>query len=400
VAFKKPWDAIALTAGQQAVSWPTAPTRLTLPAQPARVELLLPAETWAVQLDAGGKVSDLCPPEKDLARCLLASRGGEIVVWGHGERRAEVSVVLGEVPAKAKLVAGLYETQPRLAGVLSVDIPAFDQPRRIEVEGARACSLRLADGTRIAACSLALPKGQAAEILLSHDGRLLRVTARPPDSPLDALFPHAASEQPAPQLAMAQAIPLVGSFIDRQITVEKAGVVHLRSDSGVCGLVQKAHVSAADGLAAGCEIHRLLEPGTYRVLVRPFDGQILTGTVSWTQTQIEAVSEGVGPERWLSPGQAQLFRFTLASAGRVGIGLQEPGETLACAVRDASQAQVADGCQQFLKLEAGSYLLEVHAPPGVPATRFRPVVVGLSGAKMEVPEDYLRDFFQRIGGVP
>ena len=59
-----------------------------------------------------------------------------------------------------------------------------------------------------------------------------------------------------------------------------------------------------------------------------------------------------------------------------------------------------NGCQQFLKLEAGSYLLEVRAPAGVRATRFKPVVVGLSGAKMEVPVEYLRSFFQRIGGLP
>jgi hypothetical protein len=199
---------------------------------------------------------------------------------------------------------------------------------------------------------------------------------------------------------MAQAVPLVGGFFERSLTLDKPAVVHLRGDSGVCGLTGAGGIVAADGLGAGCEVHRLLEIGTHRILARPFDGQPLTGAISWTQTAVETLSDGIGAEKLLAPGQAQLFRFTLASAGRVGIGLQQPAETLACAVKDAAQRTLGDGCQQFLKLEAGSYLLEVRAPPGVRATRFKPVVVGLSGAKMEVPIEYLRTFFQRIGGLP
>ncbi|MGC4120981.1 MAG: hypothetical protein QM765_41675 [Myxococcales bacterium] len=404
--------------GQQSLTWQSASTIVTPPSTPARVELTLPPETWAIQLGTDGKAVDLCPPEKDVTRCVLATRGGEILLWGEGEKRAEASVILGEATARAHLTAGLYESAPRVAGFVTVDVPASDKPRRFEVEGARACSTRLADGTRWSGCTANLPANLTAEVLIAHDAKPFRAVAHGAESFLDGIFPMMAAEAAAPTappalLPMGRAVPMVGGqgWTQWSLTVDKPTVVHVRGDSGVCGLVGKPivwddpknpkrvtsdGVVAAEGLGAGCELHRLLSPGAWRIVARPFAGQPLTGSLSWTQSEVETLSEGPGTERWIDAGRARLFQFTLASAGRVGIGLQQPAETLACAVRDTSQALIADGCQQFLKLDAGAYLLEVRAPAGTKPTRFRPVVVGLQGAKMDVPEEYLKDFFQRV----
>ncbi|MBI5544524.1 MAG: hypothetical protein HY901_11580, partial [Deltaproteobacteria bacterium] len=407
-AVKLPQGTLTLVAGQQSLTWPAWPARLVLPAQPARIELTLPPQTWAVQLDGTGRAVDLCPPEKDLARCVFATRGGEIALWGEGERRADAILLLGAAPARAHLTAGLFEAAASVAGALEISVPAAESVRRLEVQGARTCTLRLAGGVRIAGCVATIPAGQSGELLVTHEGRPVRAMTHAAESFLDGYFPLLVQSggptppAPAPLLALGRAVPLVGGqgWTEFSLSFEKPAVVHVRGQSGVCALVAKEHVVAVDGLGAGCELHWLVAPGVYRLVARPFGDQPLTGTIAWTQTEVEPIAEGVGSERWIAPGEAKLFRFTLASAGRVGIGLQEPAETLRCAVRNPSQAMVGDGCQQFLKLEAGSYLLEVSAPASVRTTRFRPVVVGLSGAKMEVPEQYLRDFFQRIGGVP
>jgi hypothetical protein len=42
----------------------------------------------------------------------------------------------------------------------------------------------------------------------------------------------------------------------------------------------------------------------------------------------------------------------------------------------------------------------VASPRGGTVERFRPVVLGLAGAKMDVPDTYLRDLFSRIGAAP
>ena len=129
-----------------------------------------------------------------------------------------------------------------------------------------------------------------------------------------------------------------------------------------------------------------------------YAGTALGGTAAWSAEPVETLAEGVGAERWLSPGEARIFRFTLASKGRVGLGLREEAESLACAVSDEAGRTLGEGCQQLLTLEAGRYVLAVRAPPGAPASRFKPVLLGLAGSETGVPEEYLRDFFQRIGG--
>jgi hypothetical protein len=81
----------------------------------------------------------------------------------------------------------------------------------------------------------------------------------------------------------------------------------------------------------------------------------------------------------------------------VGLGLQAAADVLECALLDARQQTVGVGCQQLVDLGAGTYLLSVRAPVSGPALRFKPVLVGLSGRERSVPDDYLREFFKRIG---
>jgi len=50
-----------------------------------------------------------------------------------------------------------------------------------------------------------------------------------------------------------------------------------------------------------------------------------------------------------------------------------------------------------LKVDQGTYLLHVSASEGGRPAKFRPVILGLSGSKMGVPEEYLRDFFRSSG---
>ena len=103
----------------------------------------------------------------------------------------------------------------------------------------------------------------------------------------------------------------------------------------------------------------------------------------------------------MSPGDARLFRFATQSKGNVGLGIQTIAESLDCAVFDDAYRQVGEGCQQYLGLEKGTYLLTVRLPakPGAKPLRFKPVLLGLAGAKTDVPADYLEAFFRRVGGA-
>ena len=227
-----------------------------------------------------------------------------------------------------------------------------------------------------------------------------RCSRRPAELGLALLPP--ASKAKATELPAAKALRLSGEVVERTLTVPTHAVVHLRGDSGVCGLARDTTVLAVVGLERGCTLDRLLEAGTYRLVVRGFAGQPLSGTVTWTHEPVKELAEGVSKEEsWVAPGQTHYFRFTTASPGNVGLGLQVPAELLQCSVLDTTQRVLGEGCQQFLALDKGTYLLAIHAPATLERPLpFKPVLVGLAGTQTGVPEEYLRDFFNRIGANP
>ena len=168
----------------------------------------------------------------------------------------------------------------------------------------------------------------------------------------------------------------------------------------MCALAGARGLELAEGMGAGCDVYRLLDPGSYRFMVRAFADGPLSGSLDWTAEPVEALKEGIGAQYWLAPGESRIFRFETESEGEIGLGLQVEADNLRCTISDISHNFLGDGCQQFLKVEKGSYLLEVSAPMEGRPAKFRPVILGLSGSKMGVPEEYLRDFFSRIGGKP
>jgi hypothetical protein len=374
----------------------------TLPASPARVELILPPAAWAIAL-RGDAAVELCPPAGDLSRCVLTTTGGELLIFAPEERRA-VAELTSLPAAPLSPIANeewAYRERFDRPGVSFLTVPARDWDRQLELEGASACRISLSSGTIFGTCAAPIPAGVLAQVYLSHPAGLVRAVApRAPDELEAARFGQPLSAERPPPISEGEGVALQGDRIDRTLVLDREALVHLRADSGVCALASNGAVLATDGLGAGCALDRLLPAGTHRVLVRPVAGEPLSGTVRFTREPVEPLAEGAGAERWVEPGGSRLFRFQLASRGRVGVGLQASADVLTCAVLDANQRVVASGCQAMAELDAGSYLLSVKAPPTAPAMRFRPVLLGLSGADRSVPEEYLRDLFQRIGETP
>jgi hypothetical protein len=197
-------------------------------------------------------------------------------------------------------------------------------------------------------------------------------------------------------------VPLQSGRIDRTFVVDKEAVVRVSAESGVCGLLRGNDLLAVDGLDTGCELVRVLLPGTYRLLVRPFALRPQPGTIQWTAEPVVQLAEGIGQEHWLAPGEVRLFRFDTANRGKAGLGIQAKNELLECAVYSDAHELVGEGCQQYLSLDRGRYLLTVRNPPspGAVPLAFRPVLLGLSGEKNDIPEEYLEEFFSRVGVRP
>jgi hypothetical protein len=386
-----------LLPGARRLWWSGPAARYRLPSAGFRLALSLPPDGWAVLADAGGAAVDLCPPDGRLQRCELSGQGGEVWLVSDSARQARVELTLLVRVEERAVLGSLVERWPARAGVLRAALAAAAGPRRLEVSGARQCHLALEDGRRLSGCRLEVPAGLAGELRLAHDAGPLQAVLAPEEGLARARWARGSSAAPAPALGPGTLQPLTGQGLERLLHLERPVAVHLRAESGVCALWGPAGPPWVLGAGQGCDLVRLLGPGAWRIEVRAFADRPLSGGLWWTEEPVQDLQEGVGQEEWVGPGEARLARFTVRSEGQVGLGLRAEADVLECAVRDAEGRLLGEGCQQFLRLAAGAYLLEVRTrDPDRPA-RFRPVLLGLAGARSEVPEAYLQDFFRRIG---
>lgn len=402
LAVPVPTSAVPLTPGLQDLTWKGGPAlRMVMPAEPVRVQLSLPRDAWAVLVDGKGTAVDLCSPEDELSRCILSGTGGAVFIWSPAEPRVQTEVIAVEAAKPAVALATLYEATSRVPGQQLLTFGRSDSPRELKVMGAERCVVSLDDGTRLEGCELSVAPGRSGALLLETNPGGVRAVLAPPAELGLALLPPP-SKAKVSDLPAAKALRLSGEVVERTLTVPANAVVHLRGDSGVCGLARDTTVLAVAGLERGCTLDRLLEAGTYRLVVRAFADQPLSGNITWTHEPVKELTEGVAMEEsWVSPGQTHYFRFTTAAQGNVGLGLQVPAELLQCSVLDTTQRVLGEGCQQFLALGQGTYLLAIHAPATLERPLpFKPVLVGLAGTQTGVPEEYLRDFFNRIGANP
>jgi len=388
----------SLTTGRKRLTF-TNVGRFGLPKNSrARLEVTLPKDAWAVLLDEGGAAMDLCAPTGDLRRCILTGQAGSVVMVS-AEGQADVTTVLLEGGAATVAFTGLYEDSPRAPGTVRLSVPASDSERMATIDGALRCTVALSDGTRLASCKAKVPAKSGAELLIEHGVGPLRAMVHAPGRERWARLGIELPVVPGAALTSSVAVPLQSGRIDKTLVLDKEAVVRVAAESGVCGLFRGNDLLSVDGLDTGCELVRVLSPGTYRLLVRPFAGRVQPGSLRWTSEPVTQLVEGVGGEDWLAPGEVRLFRFDTANKGKLGLGVQAKSELLECAVYNDGYQLVGEGCHQYLGLEKGRFLLTVRNPPapGAVPLAFKPVLLGLSGEKNDVPEEYLREFFGRVG---
>ncbi|MBL9038061.1 MAG: hypothetical protein JNG84_06075 [Archangium sp.] len=396
-AVPMPSTQSVLALGRQHVAFSTS-GGWTLPAGRVRLDLTLSRRTWAALVGEGGEALDLCAPSDDVRHCVMTGAKATLLLGGEAGS-ADVTAIAVEDDVRSVALNGVYELSPRAAGTLRLTVVSSREPRMAVVSGGVRCTVVTSNGARRGECRSAIPSGLSAEILVEHAASPVRAIVSSAGKEAETTLNLEASPMPAPALPAATSVALTGTRFERTLVVERESVVRLSAESGVCALVKASTLLAVDGLGAGCEVVRLVTPGTYRVLVRPFANQPMQGSVRWLSESVTKLSEGVAAESWLAPGEVRVFTFDTAGPGKVGLGLQSKREGLECTVYDAAQQLVGTGCQQYLSLAKGRWVLTVRNPPGPKsvAIAVRPVVLGLSGDAAPIPEDYLHDFFSRIG---
>lgn len=136
---------------------------------------------------------------------------------------------------------------------------------------------------------------------------------------------------------------------------------------------------------------------TLRLSLRSVDGQSPIGPVLLQQQAVRTLSDGLGPETLLGPGDTQLFRLEVTRPGVIGVGLR--------ANRDGAEAQLLNSKGETLEagvvmmpdLQKGTYFLKLFIGMHETPILVRPVVVGLTEPSQLPPQDVRRKFVEAGG---
>jgi hypothetical protein len=295
-----------------------------------------------------------------------------------------------------RLLSGIRESTARSPGRTRLLLPKTDALRSLLVEGeaVRGCRIIYDDGDAIEGCQQRVDAGRSGELVVEFDRGAWRATIGAPAALSDARLRTLPTATEA--LATGVVMPLSSTLFARRLDLKAPAVIRVRATSGVCGVVTNGHAVAVEGTGDGCDLPTTLKAGTHTIVVRGFATSSLTGTVAISADGIGTLAEGVGEEVLVLPGEARVLRVPLADDGELGIGIQVDAEVLACSLLDSSGAVVAEGCQIFGRYKKGDYLLRVSVDDDGGPRRFRPVVFGLQGAALDVPDAFLQDFFRRV----
>jgi hypothetical protein len=139
----------------------------------------------------------------------------------------------------------------------------------------------------------------------------------------------------------------------------------------------------------------MLEPGDYSLYTRPLLGHFQEGQVFLQLVKPQALmSAKTEKDMLIGAGDMQVFRFTVKSTGKVGVGLISESDGLDAWLCNREMTVLQKGTLIIRDLDAGEYFLVVAA--AAPA-RFRPVVLGSEGSLQQIPDDIMREYLGNGG---
>ena len=134
-----------------------------------------------------------------------------------------------------------------------------------------------------------------------------------------------------------------------------------------------------------------LPPGKYQLGVHPVAGSSLEGgELAVLFRSIAPISDKQPFTGYFAPGESRLLSFGVKAKAKFGIGLRMNSETVEARLYDGSGAVVAQGKQQFVSLEKGTYYLWLRVPLGAEGTQCTAYLFGQDAPPNEPPERLVR----------
>lgn len=357
----------------------------------------------------------------DASRTFPETRaGGSLYLLNPGPNRATAAVLLSaQAPGGGELSVAPgapLELVRDSAGIVSIKVEPGEKDSRLVVAGTYGSLIFYDSATGAAGSGRALntpagpvtlfdPSPGILEVHLDAGWLAARISAigpsgGEPEALLDASA-GAIAKSLVGHVDGVAATPLAGSAAIPPSS-SKVWTCDVRSDSSLlsasAGGAGYLAVFGPDGellrAAASTDGQNVLVPakrGLYRILVRPFGGLSRNGSASASTGNVTSIeASGPGRERLIVPGERHVYRFSLKTASKVGVGVEGEKDSLAAALYDADLRPVDSGPLMLGDLEAGDYYLVVESGGGT--VRYAPVFYGLEGSRTGVPDEVIATF--------
>ena len=299
----------------------------------------------------------------------------------------------GEHHPAAVTVGAPFERRLARAGAIQVAVDPGEGRRTLHVRGATEALFTSPDGHTQRGRDFDLPP-EGGRLDLHHQrGLVLAWASSLTDADGGPFGDVARPPKAAVSLAPIRQ-PLDGDLVRLSLDDEGAGLLHLsltdtavvRVDAGEAGRLTEV-------LDGGGVLDAWVPGGATELWLRGAAGSGLTGELEASFLTPTPLGEGLGPVTLLGPGDTQVFSFTLAQDGPVGLGVRAARDVVEARLYDQSGQVVSEGVVQMPTLSAGSYVLALHLPPDADApVRAQPALVGAERPPVGPPEDVIRTY--------
>jgi hypothetical protein len=290
------------------------------------------------------------------------------------------------------------------AGTLRLEVPEVNRPgkddrqvRRIHVRGADADPILVSDdGTVQRGIDLSV-HSNGGTLLIPHLPGLVLGWVDTPDGAGADLWGRV--EVPdALRIEPPATVPLEGAAQAFALELRYPSVLHLRTAAPVVTRIVREDAPAEIEIhPRGAAIDKYVSGGAVEILVRTLGDGPLWGEAVFTRTDVSPIGEGLGPRVLLSAGSTRLFSFEVSLAGSIGIGVRAEPEVVECELLDLSGRRLGSGVVQMPRLEPGTYLLALRAPPDVTTVQARPALAGVEHPTSDPPEEVVRRYMELAG---
>lgn len=293
---------------------------------------------------------------------------------------------------KPLAVGAPYEQNHARSGIRRLEVAQDSPGATLHVRGAAESIAFFSSGGRVLRGNdLVVPPG-GGTLEIAHGAGLLLCWLDPPGNESAGLW----SSRPASDgetITLPATRRLLAEEQAFKIRVDKPVLLHVRMAAPSITLLTRAAEQSEVGIHPEHTIMEgYLPAGTSQLRLRSIGGGPLSGSLELTASPLTPISEGLGPEVLLAPGDSRLFSFEVRQAGPVGIGVRASSDVVETELLSSDGRSLGRGAVQKADLEPGIYLLVLKAPASGTPVRARPAVVGIVRPSAGPPDEVIREY--------